>query len=134
MSALLEAQLSAALPLLFHRGDMAVLTPISQFYYRFRIFLHKRRWLLRSAQVVRGWWMLGPLRFFVIRYFQSRKAQPSLQVDRRDLFPQSQVPQVVTALNQKGYANGWTLPDEYVTRIVRYCERTKFRAYWNPHR
>ena len=103
-------------------------------YYRLRVFLHKRRWLLRFAQVVRAWWILGPFRPAAIWYFQWRNAARPLRRDRQDLFPKYEVNPIVNALNEKGYANGWKIPEVYVTRIVRYCESTKFRAYWNPHR
>ena len=55
-------------------------------------------------------------------------------MERQDLFPTGEVQPVVDALNATGYANGWKIPDEYVTQIIRYCEHTQFRAYWNPHR
>ena len=103
-------------------------------YYPLRVFLHKRRWLLRAAQIVRGLVILGPFRSFAIRYFQWRNTAQPLRVERQDLFPTCEVQPIVDALNEKGYANGWKIPDEYVTRIIGYCETTQFRAYWNPHR
>lgn len=102
-------------------------------YYFVRVLLHKRRWLLRSAQIVRGWWILGPFRAVAIRYFQWRNAAQPIRVDRHDLFPKCEEHLVVTALNDKGYANGWKIPEEYVTRIVQYAKDTKFLKYWNPH-
>lgn len=111
-----------------------MLRAIARLYYPLRTFLHKNRLLLRSAQIVSGWLILGPLRSLVIRYFQVRKMVRPLPVDRRDLFPMYKVDDVIDALNKKGYANGWRIPEEYVKRIVRYCEARKFRAYWNPHR
>lgn len=107
---------------------------VAKFYYQLRIVLHKKRWLLRSAQIIRGWWILGPFRSLAIRYVQWRKTVQPLPVDGRDLFPLCEINPVVNALHEKGYANGWKIPDEYVTQIVRYCEATRFRAYWNPHR
>lgn len=107
---------------------------VARFYYQLRIVLHKKRWLLRSAQIIRGWWILGPFRSLAIRYVQWRKTVHPLPMDRRDLFPMCEINPVVNALHEKGYANGWKIPDDYVTQIVRYCEATRFRAYWNPHR
>jgi hypothetical protein len=107
---------------------------MTQPYYQFRIFLHKNRWLLRSAQIVRGWVMLGPLREYVVRYYQQHNNTRPLQVERHDLFPNLEVHQVVDSINEKGYANGWKIPEEYVSRIVQYAQDTKLMKYWNPHR
>ncbi|MGC4098640.1 MAG: hypothetical protein QM706_16125 [Nitrospira sp.] len=107
---------------------------VATFYYQLRIVLHKNRGLLRSAQIIRGWWILGPFRSLAIRYFQWRNAAHPPSIDRRDLFPTYEINPVVKALHEKGYANGWKIPDDYVVRIVQYCEVTRFRAYWNPHR
>jgi hypothetical protein len=41
---------------------------------------------------------------------------------------------VVNSLNERGYANGWKIPDESVMQIVQYAKDTKFLKYWNPHR
>ena len=40
---------------------------IAKPYYLLRIFLHKRRWLLRATQIVRGLVILGPFRSLAIR-------------------------------------------------------------------
>ena len=95
---------------------------IAKPYYLLRIFLHKRRWLLRAAQIVRGLVILGPFRSLAIRYFQWRNTAQPMRMDRRDLFPTGEVQPVVDALNATGYANGWKIPDEHVTQIIRYCE------------
>ena len=106
----------------------------SRFYFAFRIFLHKQRWLLRSSQIIRGWWTLGPLRPYAVRYYQWRKHNRPIAVIRQDLFPELEVNEVVNSLNGKGYANGVKVPAEYVTKIVQYCENTRLRSYWNPHK
>jgi hypothetical protein len=90
--------------------------------------------MLRCSEVLRGYWTLGPFRQYAVRYHQRRKKNRPLQVDRRDLFPELDVKQVVTSLNEKGYANGVTLPTEYVTQIIQYCEKTRLTRYWNPHK
>ena len=41
---------------------------------------------------------------------------------------------MVNSLNGKRYANGVKVPAEYVTKIVQYCENTRLRSYWNPHK
>jgi hypothetical protein len=77
--------------------------------------------------------VLGHFRPYAVRYYQWRKKNRPLQVDKRELFPELDVDQVVNSLNQKGCANGVTLPTEYVTQIVQYCENTGLKNYWNPH-
>jgi hypothetical protein len=111
------------------------LSPLaSRFYFALRIFLRKRRWLVRFAQVIRAWWTLGPLRQHAILYYQRRKHNRPLQIDRRDLFPEVDVDRVVDSLYEKGYAIGVKLPAEYVTRIEQYCESVGQLRYWNPHK
>ena len=107
---------------------------MSQFYYKLRIFLHKKRWILRSTQIVRGWWMLGPFRQHMVRYYQRCNHVRPMRIENHDLFPKCEVDPVVTSLNERGYANGWKIPEEYVARIVQYAKDTKFLKYWNPHR
>jgi hypothetical protein len=57
-----------------------------------------------------------------------------VQVNRYDLFPEEEVQSVVDSLKQKGYANGWKIPQDLVSQIVEYAEETKHLKYWNPHR
>lgn len=91
---------------------------VARYYYQLRIVLHKKRWLHRSAQIIRGWCILGPFRLLATRYVQWRKAVQPLPMVRRDLFPMCEIHSVVNALHEKGYANGWKLPDKYVTQIA----------------
>jgi hypothetical protein len=106
----------------------------SQFYYQARVILHKKRWLLRSAQIVRGWWILGPFRHLLLSYHRRRSSTQPLRVERHDLFPQLDVMHAVDLLNEKGYVNGVRIPDGHVNRIVRYVEDTRLVRYRNPHR
>lgn len=103
-------------------------------YYQLRVLLHRSRGLLRFAQVLRGWWILGPFRRYAVRYYQRFGRTQPLQVDRRDLFPQLDMNRAVHALHERGYADGSKIPDEYVTEIVQYARDTKRLKYWNPHR
>lgn len=107
---------------------------ISRSYYHLRTLLHKSRGLLRFAQTVRGWWILGPLRPFAVHYYQRRGGNQPLRTDRHDLFPALDPERVVHSLREKGYANGWRIPDECVTQIAQYAQETKYLKYWNPHR
>ena len=106
----------------------------SQFYFGLRTLLHQKRWLLRGSQALRGLLMYGLLRKQAIRYYQRRKKNPPLHVDRRELFPQLDVNSVVNSLKEKGYAEGVRVPIEYVDQIVQYCEDTGLKLYWNPHK
>lgn len=107
---------------------------ISQSYYQVRTLLHKSRWLLRFAQMVRGWWILGPFRQYAIHYYQRRGGTRPLQTDRHDLFPTLDVDQVVDSLHERGYADGTKIPEESVTQIAQYAKDTRHLKYWNPHR
>ena len=111
-----------------------VLPQIPQLYHQIRILVHKKRWVLRATQVLRGWVILGPLRPYAIRYYQRRNRARPLRVETHDLFPKCRVEPVVHALNARGYANGWKIPDTSVAQIVQYVQDTKFVKYWNPHR
>lgn len=111
-----------------------MLPQIPQIYHQLRILLHKNRWVLRFMQIVRGWLILGPFRQRAIRYYQRRNHVRPMRVERHDLFPKLEVDPVVNSLNERGYANGWKIPEEYVARIIQYTEDTKFLKYWDPHR
>jgi len=106
----------------------------SQFYYASRIFIRKKRWLLRCSQVIRNWWILGPLRQYAVSFYQRRNHNRPLQVDRRDLFPELEIKEVVNSLNEKGYSVGEKVPTEHVTRILQYCGNRGLMRYWNPHK
>ncbi len=103
-------------------------------YYALRVFIHRKRWLLRSAQVLRAWFILGPLREFAIRYFRRYSRTQPIPVDKCDLFPGCQINPVVKSLNERGYANSWKLPQGHVEEIIEYAGKTKFVRYWDPHR
>jgi hypothetical protein len=107
---------------------------MTQLYYQFRALLHLNRWVLRFSQVIRGWWVLGPLREQAVWYYQRRNGTSPLKVERHDLFQNLETRQVVDSLNEKGYAIGWKIPEEYVAQIVQYVNDTKRLKYWNPHR
>lgn len=103
-------------------------------YYQLRVLVHKSRNLLRGLQILRGWWILGPMRERAISFYQKHNSTMALQVYQCDLFPNKEVQSVVDSLNAKGYSNGWKIPDVSVSRIREYADRTKYLKYWNPHR
>ena len=106
----------------------------SQYYYDLRIFLRKRRRLLRFAQILRSMLILGPLRQPIIRYFQTFRNNVPLQIDENPLFPDLDVDKVVDRINAMGYSNGITLPEKELTEILEYCEKNKRVRNWNPHK
>lgn len=101
-------------------------------YYALRIYLHKKRWLLRSTQVVRGLWVLGPLRPLAIHYYRRLNGhQPATE---KGIFSEVDVKQTVASIDKHGYAKAGQIPEHYVSEIIDYCEHTKLMKYWNPHR
>jgi phytanoyl-CoA dioxygenase PhyH len=110
------------------------MSPYSKFYYATRIHLHKHRRLLRCLQMARAGWILGPLRSYAVRYYRKFNHNQPLHTNRREIFSELDVDQVVDAIKQQGYADGIRLPAEYVSQIVRYCQNTGLVKYWNPHK
>ena len=97
-----------------------------------RIYLHKKRWLLRFTQVLRGWWILGPLRPYAVRYYRRLHNGQSCS-EKTSLFSRIDAAQIVATINEQGYAAAGQIPEEYVDEIMNYCENTKLMKYWNPH-
>lgn len=109
-------------------------SPSSRLYYAIRLYLHKKRWLLRYSQVVRGLWILGPLRSCAVRYYRRHGRNPPLEVNHQEIFPNLKVQKVVDELNTYGYASGVEVPEDYINKITTYCKSTGLGKYWNPHR
>jgi hypothetical protein len=105
-----------------------------KFYYALRIYLHKKRWLLRFAQILRAYVVLGPFKKFLIRYYQTFSNNDPLRTDRYPLFPNVDADRLVGRIDEVGYAHLGHLPEEYVTKILQYCEKNKQIQYWNPHK
>ena len=105
-----------------------------KFYYALRIALHKNRRLLRYLQIIRSWFILGPLRDLIVQYYQRRPPAQGLRSDERDLFPDLKVDCVVQSLNEKGYALEHNVPAELVAQIREYSEATGLVKHWNPHK
>src|SRR5467141_2191322 len=105
----------------------------ARFYYVLRLYLHKKRWLIRLVQVLRAYIILGPLRKLIVRYCQKFSRNDLLRTDICPLFPEVDVEQLVNRINEIGYAHVGNLPEECVTQILDYCEIHKQTRYWNPH-
>ena len=106
---------------------------VSKIYYAIRIYLHKKRWVLRHVQILRSLWILGPLRTCAIRYYQQFSHNPPLPVEKEEIFPNLDLNQVVNDINEEGYSQPGTIPQSYVEQIINYCESNRRVEYWNPH-
>lgn len=108
--------------------------PVAAFYYFSRIFLHKNRGLLRFSQVIRGIFILGPLRKPLIRYYRKFKENTPIQTDKSYQFPNLDIENVVNNLNEIGYSLGGNLSEDHITKILQYCKKHGRIKYWNPHK
>jgi len=106
---------------------------LARFYFSLRVYLHKKRWLLRFVQVLRAYIVLGPLRKRIVRYYQKFGHNALLKTEVRPLFPEVNTEQIVNEINEIGYAHVGTLPEEYIRQILDYCAIHKQTSYWNPH-
>ena len=82
-----------------------------------RIYIHRNRWLLRFTQVVRGWWILGPLRPYAVRYYRWRTHDQPVMTQSGS-FPHVDVEQIVDAIDQQGYAKAGQISEAYVAEII----------------
>src|SRR3989442_985741 len=105
-----------------------------KFYYALRIYLHKKRSLLRLAQMLRAYVILGPFKKLIVRYYQTFSSNELLTTDVYPLFPNVDADKLVNRINDVGYAHVGHLPEEYVAKILEYCEKNKRIKYWNPHK
>ena len=108
----------------------------AEFYYALRIYLHKNRRLLRIAQILRAYLIIGPQRAIVLRYFQKFCTihHKPLTTDASPLFPTVDMDEIVNRINHVGYAHIGDLPEEYVKQILEYCKINKRIKYWNSHK
>ena len=106
----------------------------ARFYHGLRLFLHKKRWLLRSTQILRAMVILGPLRKSIIRFHQKFSKNKPLQIDSSLWLPNLDVETIVNRIEEVGYSRGGVLPEECLTKIVQFCEKNGRINYWNPHK
>lgn len=102
-------------------------------YYSLRFFLHQKRWVLRLAQRLRAFIVLGPCRDILIRYHQKFGKNEPLSTDNTHLFPSLNVGSVVEQLQQVGYADRALLSEDCIAEILEFCQKTRRVRYWNPH-
>jgi len=105
----------------------------ARLYYRFKFFLHRNRRLLRSAQSLRAYLILGPLRKHLVWYYQKCANNAPLKLDAAPIFTDLDVEQITNRLENLGYSHVGILSQEHVSRILDYCEVNKRVSQWNPH-
>jgi len=103
-------------------------------YFSLRLYLHKKRGLLRLVQILRAYIVLGPLRQPLVRYYQKFGSTAPFKTEVHPCFPEVDPEHIVPRIQERGYAHVGTIPEEYVTQILDYCARHKQSRYWNPHR
>ena len=111
------------------------MAPSARLYYGLRIFLHKRRWLLRFSQLLRGYLVFGPFRNLILRRYQKSRVNQPVDVDRSTMFPVApNASTVVDCLNRLGCARLGELRDTSVQKILEFCEERQQVTHWNPHK
>jgi hypothetical protein len=106
---------------------------LSRFYYSLRIYLHRKRWLLRFTQILRGWLILGPLRPIAVRYYRGYRHVDAI-LRKNGSFPPLDAEQIVKGIDQRGYSRGGQISEACVAEIIQFCDNTKLMKYWNPHK
>jgi hypothetical protein len=118
-------------PANFRRRNAAV---SARLYYGLRIFLHKRRWLLRFSQVARAYVIYGPFRNVMLRHQRSSCVNQPIAVDRSVVFPAApDMETIVERINSTGFAHLGEIRQESVQEILDYCAEHRQARYWNPH-
>lgn len=105
----------------------------ARFYYGLRFYVHQSRWLLRCAQSLRAYLVLGPLREFIVRYYQKYGHNDPLVTDAFHIFPDVDVAIVADTVEKLGCSPVGILPEEFVSDILEYCANDRRVSYWNPH-
>lgn len=105
----------------------------ARFYYGLRFYVHQNRWLLRRAQSLRAYLVLGPLRKPLVWYYRKYRNNEPLITDASRLFSDIDVDKVANTVEELGYSHVGILPQELVSQILDYCEVEKRMSYWNPH-
>jgi hypothetical protein len=105
----------------------------ARFYYGLRSYLHQNRFLLRRAQSLRAYLVLGPLRKPIVWYFQNYRHNKPLVTGTSHLFSNLDVGIVADTIEKLGYSNIGNLPEEFVSDILEYCAADRRVSYWNPH-
>lgn len=114
-------------------GNIQHASVFSRAYYDLRLYIHRNRWLLRFTQVVRGWWILGPLRPYAVRYYRWRTHDQPVMTQSGS-FPPVDVEQIVDAIDQQGYAKAGQISEACIAEIIEFSEKTQLMKYWNPHK
>ena len=107
----------------------------ARMYYGLRILLHKRRWLLRSSQVARAYFVYGPLRNLMLQRERNSCVNTPIAVDRSEVFPAAPDPDtIVERLETAGFTSLGEIRPESIQEILDYCEVHRRARHWNPHK
>ena len=113
--------------------DTKHLSIYARFYYGVRFYMHQNRWLLRRAQSLRAYIVLGPLRKAIIWYCQKYRDSVPLITDSSPIFASLDVDKVANTIEKQGYCHVGILPERLVGQILEYCELNNRVSHWNPH-
>src|SRR3954471_7150671 len=90
----------------------------ARFYYGLRFYMHQNRWLLRSAQSLRAYIVLGPLRKTVVWYYQKYGNNVPLITDSHSMFASLDVDKIANTIEEQGYCPIGILPKNFVSTIL----------------
>jgi hypothetical protein len=105
----------------------------ARFYYGLRFYLHGNRALLRRAQSLRAYLVLGPLRKPLIWYYRSYRNNEPVVTELSRLFSNLNVDKIASMIEELGHSHIGILPPALVSQVLTYCAVDKRMSYWNPH-
>ncbi len=113
--------------------DVVHTTMATSFYYALRLAIHKNRRLLRLAQILRAFVLIGPLRPLLLRYHLARSTTSPLIRDASPLLNDLDSDQALRDLTRNGYAPLGLISESCIAKILQYCQKHNRIQYWNPH-
>ncbi len=105
----------------------------AKLYYGIKFFLHRNRGVLRSAQSLRAYLILGPLRKHLVWYYQNCANNERLKLEASPVLTDVNVEHIINRLENLGYSHIGILSQEHVSRILDYSDVNKRVSHWNPH-
>jgi hypothetical protein len=81
------------------------MTVRARLYYGFKFFLHRNRWMLRSAQSLRAYLILGPLRKHLVWFYQKSANNEPLELEAAPIIADVDVEQITNKLENLGYSH-----------------------------
>jgi hypothetical protein len=96
--------------------------------------LVRRPRLLEYAQKLRFLLMRGPLQNQIVRFYQKTSKTEPIALSEPGLFPDLDVPRVVSELNENGYSYAFQLPPEMIEIIMEHKSSLKSNHIRNLHK